>query len=662
MKIQHFIVLALAFVFAACTKDLNEASVEGGKFTTSEKIINCGEGALSGTIAVKLSEERALEVETSATRAGETRSGVESIDLQLDRIDASRFVRIFNDPKYESRLREAGLHRWYAVEFPKSVNLYDAANALSLSEGVEFVEFVHPRNAVRSEGVSVEAGAATRSIAGPNDAEFARQWNLYNDGSVEGYVEGADVNALKAWDICSGDESVVVAVLDQPMQLDHPDFVENLWHNPNPDESELLHGANFCTVYTNGEPVNWTNTSSKGAVFNHGSHVAGIVGAVTGNGIGVAGVAGGKDGKGGVKLMCCQVFAYDANGNDITNDYPRATAEALIWAANRGAHIAQCSLGYSISISEGGWYGQFGFEKEAIDYFVETPRESGPISGGIVVFAAGNDGNSLYYGSLVADRKMFPAAYPGVIAVAGIGPDFTPGGYSNYGSWVDIAAPGGDGDIYGESGKIYSVFNQGGYGYIEGTSMACPHVSGVAALGLSYAVKLGKRFTPAEFTSLILSSANSIEDYLEGEKVTQGWNFDTSRYQDVTINLDNYRGKMGAGAIDAYRMLMAVEGTPSLTVKVGEESVINLEKLFGGIVDVEGMTFTVSPVVADNPTQTLAEALGFSYTVEGSSLKVKCDKVGAEKILIQCNVGDTLVEHTFAIVARGAVTNNGGWL
>lgn len=661
MKIQHFIVPALALIFAACTKDLNEAVVEGAQSINSEKIINCDQGALGGTIAVKLSEECALEIENSLTRVDLTRSGVEAIDTELDKIQTSRFVRIFNDPKYEARLREAGLHRWYAVEFSKETNLSAAALSLAKIEGIELVEFIHPVTPSRSECIRVESGSQTRSSA-TNDADFAKQWNLHNDGSLEGSVEGADINVLKAWDICSGDESIVVAVIDQPMQLDHPDFEANLWTNPNPDESKLLHGANFCTYYTYGDSVNWTNTSSKGAYYDHGSHVAGIVGAVTGNGIGVAGIAGGKDGKGGVKLMCCQVFAYDQYGNDISNDYPRAPAEALIWAANRGAHLAQCSVGYSISIAESGWYGQFGFEKDAIDYFVETPRESGSIDGGIVVYAAGNDGNSIFYGSPVADRKMFPAAYPGVIAVSGVGPDYTPGGYTNFGNWVDICAPGGDADVFGEEGKVYSVFNQSGYGYIEGTSMACPHVTGVAALGLSYAVKLGKRFTPAEFTSMILSSANSVEEYLTGEKVTRGWNFDTSKYQDVTINLSDYRGKMGAGIIDAYRMLMAVEGTPSVTVKCGEQTNIDLSKLFGGITDIEGMTFTISPVVADQPTETLAEELGFSYSANNGMLTVKCDKIGAEKVLVECNVGGTTVKHTFAIISRKAVTANGGWL
>ena len=97
------------------------------------------------------------------------------------------------------------------------------------------------------------------------------------------------------------------------------------------------------------------------------------------------------------------------------------------------------------------------------------------------------------------------------------------------------------------------------------------HVSGVAALGLSYALAKGKHFTREEFVSMLLTSVNDIDSRFEGSKTSGG-----------TINLEKYRGKMGTGLTDAYQLLMQIEGTPCLKVKTGKLELVTLTKHFGG--------------------------------------------------------------------------------
>ena len=105
------------------------------------------------------------------------------------------------------------------------------------------------------------------------------------------------------------------------------------------------------------------------------------------------------------------------------------------------------------------------------------------------------------------------------------------------------------------------------------------HVSGVAALGLSYALAKGKRFTREEFISMLLTSVNDIDSQLEGTKTSSG-----------KLNLENYRGKMGTGLVDAYQLLMQIEGTPCLKVRTGKLELITLTKHFGG--SAQNLTYT----------------------------------------------------------------------
>ena len=660
MRVRFLAMSAILISLIACTKDFDEtAGPAVGRPAGDEKILNIPEGASAGVLAVKVTPAAVERIEQGVTRSEGTRSGVESIDLSLDEIRTWGFARMFRDEPFEADLRAAGLHLWYVARFDSEVDLRRAARALSSSESVAWVEYMRPpvRPSRRRLLSAADPGSVRVDGAPCNDPGLDKQWHYHNTGTLDGSKAGADVSLFDAWKVCSGDESVVVAVLDEPVQYDHPDLEANMWINTFDSDSKLRHGANFTTS-TPGA-LNWNYRDSFGeAPTGHGTHVAGTIAAVNGNGKGVCGIAGGMNGRGGVKIMSCQVFG--------AKDREESVSDALIWAANRGAHIAQCSLGYSPLFNEYDWLNSCGYEVDAIDYFIAHPRTTGPLEGGLVIFAAGNDGNSRYYTSSgqrqqVKDLRIPMAFYEPSIAVASISPDYLPATYTCYGKWCDISAPGGDSEAFGDSGTIYSTLltQDGSYGYMEGTSMACPHVSGVAALGLSHAAKLGKRFSTDEFRCLLLSSTDYIDNYFIGTKrSTNGYDYD--RYGNMMgpfscmLNMSDYKGKMGGGLVNAYKVLMAVEGTPVMTVPAGSQTAVSLEDFLGGAAQV--MDFSVTDTYGE------AQQIGLTCSRNNGKLLVMAPKSGAARLTLKCTIGETKVERPIAIVVRESFAANGGWL
>ena len=266
----------------------------------------------------------------------------------------------------------------------------------------------------------------------PNDPAFGVQFYL------------PQVKAPEAWEVLRNSSSVIIGIVDSGSELNHEDLAANIYYN----KADPLNGVDddgdgyvdnyagwdFCgasasTMIADNDP----NVKNKAS--DHGVHVSGIAGAVSNNGIGVASVAYNP------KLLIIKAGADD-NADAIYKGY-----EGIKYAVDKGATIINCSWG-----GVGG--GQFG--QDMVNYAISK--------GCLVVAAAGNSAN---------DVAIYPAAFEGVFAVGNLEKNDKKGEFSNYGTYVDISAPGQ---------SIYSTVFNNGYAYYSGTSMAAPLVASAAAL------------------------------------------------------------------------------------------------------------------------------------------------------------------------------------
>ena len=677
-KLIYFAIVAL---LAACTADLENQTISTTDNGVGGKILNTSRNCVGGTLIVRFNAAAESRLAECATRSGATRTGVSGVDAVLDEVKGYSVVPLYVvTEKNREKVYAGGYHLWYELLFDESSDMEATAAKLAKVGEVQVVQYVHrvkrvgsPKVVTKSVDEEMPVTRATVSIPF-NDTHRRSQWGLVNSGNLSGRISnlpdavaGADVNVVPAWELCTGDPSIVVAVLDEGVMNTHEDLKNNIWVN----EAELngqsgvdddgngykddIYGFNFTTMKGT---ITWNKSSDTG----HGSHVAGIIAAENNNGIGICGIAGGSGKNDGVKLMSVQIFNGDSGAS--TSNLVRA----FQYAADNGAHISQNSWGYLSAETEGvdswelgpandkDYKYQLSSEASAIDYFIKNGgTEDGPIEGGLAIFAGGNDSAGL---------PCYPGAYEPCVAVAAINPAARPAYYTNFGAGTDISAPGGEslysnGDILSTVPSDFSASNKPNYGWMQGTSQATPHVSGVAALGLSYAKQLGKRYTASEFRSLLLSATNSLSQYLTGNI-----KIDFSDGSSQVVYYPDYDGQMGGGYIDAYKMLLMVEGTPCKVVSTGVETDIDLRLYFGGVDAAE----FVEAVVEEGDTAGL-------QIVSSSNLRVrvKSSKVGVATITVKMLVGGgslsdkyepfpTEVTRKFVVISKQGVANNGGWL
>lgn len=417
-----------------------------------------------GVAYIRLTEKFAALVENDL-EAGSIVTKSQPLNTLFDDLGVVSMRRLFPYAgEFEPRTRKEGLHLWYIVEYDTAQPQTKAEIALRSLDGVSLVE---GKRRIKNTAIF-------------NDPMLNNQWGYINTAH-----KGVDVNVETVWkNYTTGNSNVIVSVVDGGVDLNHEDLIDNT----------LKGGANGS--------YNSVDNNYVIQADNHGTHVAGTIAAMNNNNKGVCGIAGGNytTGEAGVKIMSCMIFKSVDNKTQQGD-----TPAAIKWGADHGAVISQNSWGYVVDTDNDGIISAeereiaknltiSAAEKAAVDYFIKyagcdnnlNQLPSSPMKGGVVIFAAGND--NLPYGA--------PANYEPIISVGAIDQDGTRASFSNYGDWVDIAAPGV---------AIRSTIPEG-YGNLQGTSMACPHVSGVAALIVSYYG--GPGFTADMLKERLIGGAN----------------------------------------------------------------------------------------------------------------------------------------------------------
>lgn len=362
----------------------------------------------------------------------------------VNKIDADRVI--FRAPAKASSGTASGAAARAALMSAPTLSLVQKRSAGDMQE-----------LAIRDDVLSIEENCRVKmaaTTATPNDPLYSRQW------------AHTIMDSPTAWASVTGKRSVIVAVIDSGMDLNHPDLKNNLWTNVKERDGQSgvdddgngfiddIHGYNFPDGTGDPDP-------GTGIIDDHGTHVAGIIGAQGNNAVGIAGMAW------QTSLMAIRVFpaSGDATVADILS--------AIYYAVDNGARVLNLSIGVLSS--------PLPASLQAFDYAISNDV--------LPVVAAGNNG--------VDASKSWPANVPGVLAVGALDGSMALANFSNSGSLVRIIAPGTG---------IYSTLPGGNYDYMSGTSMAAPFVAGAAALALS----LNPALTQTQLQNLMVQSAKTL--------------------------------------------------------------------------------------------------------------------------------------------------------
>ena len=697
-KVKFSLFALVAIIAASCVADpVMEGEGVVAEKNPMAKIINSSEDAVAGELILYVDEQTA-----DAWSINTTRSGNSMLDAVAEELGVESVKPVFNMAVNADLKRAQGMHRWYVVKFDNEANLDVVAEKFAAISSIDRVQFstVVDKPQISATPVSVSDVNVTRvgETEYFDDPMLYLQWHYNNRGYQSffpGAKEGEDIGAYGAWDYTTGNSEVIVAVVDEGVKYDHPDLAANMWVNQaekNGQEGvdddgngyvDDIYGINAARAgkgpITWDQPA-WNSKNEYVGDSGHGTHVAGTIAAVNNNGIGVCGVAGGNGSGNGVRIMSIQIFdgSVPAEQNGIDKN-----AMGIEYAADNGASILQNSWGYDGEITSDGFYsGHYGVEIAALKYF-QSKSNCAAMTGNVVIFAAGNSAN---------DFANYPGAYNEFICVTALAPDGMPTTYTCYEEGCNVAAPGGESEVlegdndFTDYGCVLSTLpaetpdpekSRSGvvpygkdYGYMMGTSMACPHVSGVAALVLSYALDHGIKLSNTQLYDVITSSVRNIDDSLTGSVPRHYWTYSqTTGYQLHVKNFDlsAYKGKMGTGKLDATLAIMNVRGATCIPVVVNEEFELNFGKIIGtGDINV---TVLKDFVITDE----VKNRLGIdTYDYFNNKIYLKCTKPGIGVITVKYiaggkTVGGTsatggkLMEKEVVIISREN-NDNGAWL
>ncbi len=343
-------------------------------------------------------------------------------------------------PLVNAEVVQADLKEFFDIDF--ALRLYDSG----------IIEYMEPNYIVSTD-------------ATPNDSSYSSLWGMNNTGQTGGTAD-VDVDAPQAWDITTGSNNIVVGVVDTGIDYTHPDLAANMWRNPGEVAGNGIDDDNNGVIDDVFGYNAITNSGNPLDDHNHGTHCSGTIGGVGNNGQGVAGV------NWNVKLMGLKFLSSSGSGS---------IADA-IKAVNYAVMMKQ--RGVNIRVLSNSWGG--GGYSQAMEDAIRAANTNNIL----FVAAAGNSTSNN------DNTPNYPSNYnvPNVLAVAAIDHNGLLASFSSYGRYtVDLAAPGVN---------IYSTVKGGGYASYSGTSMATPHVSGVAALVLSQT----PGYTPAQLKDQLMST------------------------------------------------------------------------------------------------------------------------------------------------------------